>query len=248
MANLKFRLFLASPSDVKAEREAVHSVVKRVVRNYNRRKSTTTRVSVEVIAWDKKRYLQPADNTPQGNIISKLGRPSTSDVVVVIFWQRFGTLLDIKYGKNPEGRPMTGTEYEFYDALSAKGPKKPILYVYRCTSKKTPQGVTDAQLAEIVKQRRMVDDFFKRELVNKSAYKREFHPYDSAEQFKQLFTEHFRVILDNLVSQQEQNERQDERATESGPKPSREPAKVGSSGGRPSQSSTLAAGEKVGGV
>ncbi|MCS6836758.1 MAG: bifunctional serine/threonine-protein kinase/formylglycine-generating enzyme family protein [Anaerolineae bacterium] len=176
---------------------------------------------------------------PQGNIARYLGRPSESDVVVVIFWQRFGTPLDPTYGFNPIGECMTGTEYEFYDAINAT---RPLVYVYRCTKEEDPPGVSSDQLKEIERQRDKVQAFFEREFqYPNGAYRRDYHTYGSTEEFSQLFEKHFRLILEELVSRSQNNTKEIKPVPEPDPGPVDEPAKPDGS------SKSLAAGKKVSG-
>jgi hypothetical protein len=141
------RIFLASPGDVRDERQAVRALVQQMERTPLIRRDFT----LEVVSWDDPGGPVPmlAMLTPQQAIARALPKPSECDVTVVILWGRMGTPLD---ELRPDGRPyVSGTEWEFEDAKRAR---KPIL-VYRRTS--GLEGPTDE---EDDRQRRSLAEFF----------------------------------------------------------------------------------------
>ena len=92
----------------------------------------------EIVAWDQPGAGVPmlATLTPQAAIAAGLPRPSQCDVVVAIFWSRMGTPLPDEYRK-PDGTAyLSGTEWEYLDALGASERcGKPAILVYRRTEK-----------------------------------------------------------------------------------------------------------------
>lgn len=94
------------------------------------------RIHIEEVSWDDPGAPVPMDAhlTPQEAIDKRRPKPSQCDIVVVVLWSRMGTPLPPEHTK-PGGRPyVSGTEYEFCDAMdAAKRTGKPTTLVYRRT-------------------------------------------------------------------------------------------------------------------
>src|SRR5262245_53701417 len=132
----KIRVFLSSPGDVRLERE----IAKQVIQQFNIIYQSSQNWQLEIIAWDDpdSRTVMPVTMTPQEAIDKGLPKPSECDIVIVIFWGRIGTPLDIsKHGtKDGEEPYWSGTEWEYLDAIRGVKNSKtglPLVYVYRRT-------------------------------------------------------------------------------------------------------------------
>ncbi len=94
------------------------------------------RITVETVAWDKPGAGTPmlATLTLQEAIKQRLPNPSQCDIVVAIFWSRMGTPLPAEYTK-PDGSPyLSGSEWEYRDAVqAAEQTGRPKVLVYRRT-------------------------------------------------------------------------------------------------------------------
>src|SRR5207248_1963368 len=121
------------------------------------------RVGMDVVAWDKPGGRTPllASMTPQEAISQGLPRPSECEVVVVILWSRMGTPLPREQYRKPDGNAyLSGTQWEYEDALSAaQAAGKPYIIVYRRTERVFFDPDT-ADFQEKVEQRRRVNAFF----------------------------------------------------------------------------------------
>jgi hypothetical protein len=154
---MHLRIFLSSPGDVAEERNLAQQVVEQELpKDYSLR----GKVTCECIRWDDPNApaTMPATLTPQDAIARGLPLPSKCDLVIVILWLRMGTPLPAHY-KKPDGGPyLSGTEYEYFDALSAK--PKPNILVYR---RKTQPAwdLNTANLKEKVEQIELVNKFFR---------------------------------------------------------------------------------------
>jgi hypothetical protein len=129
---LRIRVFLASPGDVSDERALALRVLERLPYDPFLR----GRIAVDTVAWDKPGADTPmlATMTPQEAISQQRPKPSECDVVVVIFWSRMGTPLPPEYVKPDGSAYLSGTEWEYLNALEASQQEgRPKVLVYRRT-------------------------------------------------------------------------------------------------------------------
>lgn len=141
------RIFLASPGDVVAERQAARQLLERLEREPLIRRDFT----IETVSWDDPDAPAPmlATLTPQQAVVRALPRPSECDLTILILWGRMGTPLE---ERKPDGtRYASGSEWEFEDARRAG---RPIL-LYRRTAALPP-----AQDEDTVQQRQGLERFF----------------------------------------------------------------------------------------
>ena len=120
------RIFISSPADVRPERLKAEQIVARLDREF------AYHFHVEAVLWEREplvasHHFQDPENIPQ---------PRTADIVVVILWSRLGVPLpEDRFHGAISGRPVTGTEWEFEDALaSARERGVPHLLLYRKTA------------------------------------------------------------------------------------------------------------------
>ncbi len=128
----KLRLLIASPGDVKKER----AIVRKVVGEVNRGVAVDRRIEFQVIAWETDTY--PGFH-PLGTqaLIDDLLRIEECDVVVGIFWKRFGT---------PALKAKSGTEHEIRTAVAAwKTRKTPHVMLYFSTKPYAPKDASETK-------------------------------------------------------------------------------------------------------
>lgn len=156
--SLRLRVFLASPGDVPDERSLALNVMERLPYDPFLR----GRILVETIAWDKPGADTPmlATMTPQEAIAQQRPKPSECDIVIVIFWSRMGTPLPPDYTKPDGSAYLSGTEWEYLDALRAsERGGRPKVLVYRRTE--VPSIVLDdPQFKEKQDQWQLIRAFF----------------------------------------------------------------------------------------
>jgi Domain of unknown function (DUF4062) len=110
-----FRVFVASPGDVHEER----SRMPKVVESLNKTLGNLLNVAVELWRWEAD--APPAVGEPQALIDPEI---DAADVVLVIFWNRFGT---------PTASGATGTESEVLRSLQRWGRvRRPQVMAYFC--------------------------------------------------------------------------------------------------------------------
>jgi len=110
-----FRLFVASPRDVQEER----SRMPKVVESLNRTLGKLLNIVIELWRWEAD--APPGVGEPQALIDPEL---DAADVVLVIFWNRFGT---------PASNGVTGTQGEVVRSLKRwSKSRRPQVMIYFC--------------------------------------------------------------------------------------------------------------------
>ena len=118
MADPLIRIFVSSPSDLDHERALTRSIIEALAQEY------LPYFKVQAVLWEQE-ALTAAQSFQAG-----LVRPSDCEIVLVMLWARLGTPL----ANDPYGG-MTGTEWEFVDAVEASARTgSPEVLVYRKTA------------------------------------------------------------------------------------------------------------------
>jgi tetratricopeptide (TPR) repeat protein len=183
------RIFISSPSDVRPERLIAERVIARLDQEFGHR------VRVEAVLWEREPLVASRHFQDTGNIPA----PHTADIVVVIVWSRLGVLLPAdKFRGAISGRPVTGTEWEFEDALAAaqKDGVPPILF-YRKQAESTA-GLSDrAALQDKIEQLDRVDDFIARwfRAEDGKSATAAWHSFSTTGEFEDRVYEHLRALL-----------------------------------------------------
>ncbi|HEX3860510.1 MAG TPA: SUMF1/EgtB/PvdO family nonheme iron enzyme [Stellaceae bacterium] len=183
------RIFISSPADVRPERLKAEQMVARLDREF------AYRFSVEAVLWEREplvasRHFQDPDNIP---------RPGSCDIVVVILWSRLGVPLPAdRFRGAISGRPVTGTEWEFEDALAcAREQGAPDLLLYRKTAEITT-GLTDrAAVQQCLDQLDLIERFMDRWFRSESddGYTAASHRFANTGEFEERLYEHLHALL-----------------------------------------------------
>ena len=166
------RIVVASPGDVKAERDCVEAVATEL----NRGLADVMGVRLDVIRWETDAFPGFNADGSQGHIDTAL-RIEESDLVIGIFWKRFGT---------PVADAASGTEHEIREAYrSWEKSGQPQIMVY--FNQMPPLNPTPEEIAQWqqVKQFQR-DPLFKQGL---------WWNYDGAGVFEKLVREHLTQYL-----------------------------------------------------
>src|SRR5688572_22430092 len=133
----KVRVFVASSSDVKAEREMLSEVIDEL----NRTIGTEKNLILELVRWETHCY--PNLGRIQGVVNEQIG---AYDVFIGVMWRRFGT---------PTGLAESGTEEEFRLAYASwEKTKRPHIMFYFSNSPYRPQDAAEnAQLQKVLQFR-----------------------------------------------------------------------------------------------
>jgi len=190
--NRTVRVFVSSPSDVRPERLIAERVVKRLAREFS------YHFPVEAVLWEREPLL--ATHHFQDLIVP----PHETDIVVTVLWSRLGVSLpEAKYLGAISKSPVTGTEWEFEDAVASYQQRGlPELLLYRKRAKITVELGDRTILEEQQHQSELVEEFMRRwfrSLDGKSfvAASREFA---DATEFESLLEEHLRALLSKRLT------------------------------------------------
>ena len=85
----RWRIFLASPGDVGAEREFVRDFLRNVLPH---KPLLHGRMTFELVSWDDPRHGTPlpAHLTPRQAVTRFHGEPASCQIVLVVLWTRMG--------------------------------------------------------------------------------------------------------------------------------------------------------------
>lgn len=154
---INIKVFVSSPTDVEYERGLVIEVAEKLQYHPVFR----DKVFIKTVSWDRPISSSPMIVTisPQEAINLGMPKPSECDIVIVILWSRMGTPLSDRLTKENGEKFLSGTEWEFYDALNAyKNKKKPIILVYKKTES-LMLNIADSSIEDKVKQWERVEKF-----------------------------------------------------------------------------------------
>ena len=128
-----YRIFLASPSDVKEERDEV----KKVIESYNQVHSSDN-IKIELACWEDN--TRPAfGDYPQDVVNSQIG--DDYDIFIGILWARFGS---------PTPEYSSGTEEEFYRAYEKYSSGRNIeIMIYKKDESISPSLIMPDQLQKV---------------------------------------------------------------------------------------------------
>lgn len=165
----KVNIFLASPGDLKQERETVAEIVTEL----NRSIADSYDIAFNLVRWET--HVVPEMGRPQEIINRLLG---DLDIFIGILWSRFGT---------PTGVAESGTLEEFnlaYDLWSRSG-KPRIMFYFKETPISLNSVESTEQLMKVMK--------FKESIGRKGLY----YSYSDAHDFDKILREHLtKVCID----------------------------------------------------
>jgi len=185
------RVFVSSPKDVAEERQLARRVVERLAKDPVYRDD----LKLDPILWDDPEAPAPmlAQLTPQESVNRGLVRPSDCEIVVTILWSRMGTPLETPL-KADGTAYLSGTEWEFEDALNdAKEAGRDVL-LFRCT-REPLVSLKDPDFAEKKRQLDLVEAFFKQFTGPGGGPCGGYTEYETATRFEKLLEHNLRSLL-----------------------------------------------------
>jgi hypothetical protein len=185
-----FRIFISSPGDVGDERRRAALVVSRLKREFARF------FEISAVLWEYEPMLA------SGHFQDLIVPPGEVDVVVMILWSRLGTPLPertaVREYRGRDGRtPVTGTEWEFEQALSARETRgAPDLLVYRKTAENVARFSRAEQLEQARRQWEALSVFWTRHFEDeKGQFKLAYNPFAALDEFEALLEAHLREVI-----------------------------------------------------
>jgi hypothetical protein len=190
---MHLRAFISSPGDVPDERTFAQQVIEQELPKDPLLRGSLT---CEAVRWDDPAApaAMPATLTPQAAVNAGLPKPSECDVVIVIVWSRLGTPLPADMVRPDGSRYLSGTEWEYEDAVNAAKP--PHVLVYRRKSK-LEIDPDDEKADEKNEQMARVRQFLKRFRNSDGSLNGGFAEYDTPQQFR----DRLRIDLRNYLQQ-----------------------------------------------
>ncbi len=187
----RFRIFISSPGDVAEERRRAALVVGRLKREFARF------FDISAVLWEYEPMLA------SGHFQDVIDPPGETDALVMILWSRLGTPLPERTGlREYRGRdghaPVTGTEWEFEQALGAREARAgvPDLLVYRKTAENVARFSRAEQLEEARRQWDALGAFWRRYFEDeKGGFKLAFNPFADLDAFEALLEAHLREVI-----------------------------------------------------
>ena len=197
---MHLRFFLSSPGDVADERTFAQQVIEQEL---PKDPLLRGQITCEAMRWDDPNapVAMPATLTPQEAVNRGLAKPSECDAVLVILWSRLGTPLPDTC-KRPDGRPyLSGTEWEYEDALAAKSP--PHILVYHRKTKVDFGDPTDPAFDDRVQQFRRVQKFFEGFRNVDGSLQGGFAEYDTPQEFRDRLRHDLRAFIERKLKEKQ---------------------------------------------
>jgi hypothetical protein len=174
-SRLVVRVVLASPGDVKDERDVVAAVVEEV----NTLTAHRDGLDLELLRWETDAFSGFHAEGPQG-LIDDVLKIEESSIVIGIFWKRFGT---------PVKDAGSGTEHEIlraYESWQSKG--RPEIMLYFKTAPFSPSSTSELeQMGAVLK--------FRERIKNEAVY----FSFDSPVEFERMLRRHLSEVVRRLV-------------------------------------------------
>jgi Domain of unknown function (DUF4062) len=128
-------VFVASPSDLEAERNRLEEVI----RELNLTWSRTLHVRLDLVRWETHGY--PGMGTDSQDVLNR-ELPADADIFIGLMWGRYGT---------PTGRAGSGTEEEFNRALDRyrRDPSSVQIMFYFKDAPLSPSDIDPEQLGRV---------------------------------------------------------------------------------------------------
>ncbi len=192
----RLRIFISSPGDVKATREIAALTIERLAQDYARF------FKIEPYLWEYEAMVA------SGHFQDSIEPPSAFDIVVLILWSRLGTVLPertaVREYRGIDGRaPVTGTEWEFEEALQAAQTRgAPDLLIYR-SLKPSAVDIRDPLIREQqLKQLQALDGFWGRHFTNQGVFLGAYTEFTSDVEFAATLEKHLRKLIESHVTAQ----------------------------------------------
>jgi WD40 repeat protein/energy-coupling factor transporter ATP-binding protein EcfA2 len=190
----RLRIFLSSPGDVKAAREIAALTIERLAQDYARF------FNIEPYLWESEAMIA------SGHFQDSIEPPSAFDIVVLILWSRLGTPLPertaLREYRGIDGRaPVTGTEWEYEDALkAAREAGAPDLLVYRSRKRASVDSWDAEGRQRDIDQLAALDRFWSRHFANHEFFLGAYTEFASDAEFAAALENHLRKLIEKRIA------------------------------------------------
>ncbi len=186
MGAVKLVVFISSPGDVGQERLLTTRVLERLQGEFG------NRLELWPVLWEH----EPLRAT--GHFQEQIVLPSQTDIVICILWSRLGTRLPEGFQRPDGSGYLSGTEWEFEDAIRAFQSKgAPHLLVYRRLGDPLVALNDEQSLLDRLQQKKALETFIDRWFGNtKDGFKAAFHTFHAPDEFESLLEVHLRRLLE----------------------------------------------------
>ncbi len=191
----RVRIFVSSPGDVRAERKITEDVLGFLQAEFS------SYLCIDPLFWENE--VQFAHNDFQGNIEP----PSQSDLFICILWSRLGTRLHPQKYTREDGSPyLSGTEFEFEDAVAAfKKTQFPHLMLFKSEADVHIPDNPPNEFEERIAQRNALHSFFEKwtkDEEHSDVYSVGFNIYKDTAEFKAKLTKYLRQFFQGLLPEE----------------------------------------------
>jgi hypothetical protein len=176
-----YKVFVASPSDVKDERNSLDAIINEI----NRTTANILGVQLELVKWETHTYPDFGED-PQDVINKQIG--NDYDIFIGVLWGRFGT---------PTKRESSGTKEEFLRAYERwkTQKEKQIKIMFYIKEAGIPVNQIDVEQIKAVQE-------FKSEIASKGGL---YWPFKDVEEFQSLVRFQLNSALSDLVNLNKSN-------------------------------------------
>ncbi len=189
----RLRMFISSPGDVPDERLRADLVVDKLNQEYSRYFQLGT------YRWEHEPMLAA------GHFQDAVQVPSEFDIVILILWSRLGTPLPDRTAtrdyRGIDGRaPVTGTEWEFEEALSAARERgAPDILAFRNMSP-APIETHDMEMqARGMAQLNALNGFWTRHFADRGVFLAAYTSYRTLEEFADRLEQSLRKLIERRI-------------------------------------------------
>lgn len=189
----RLRLFISSPGDVPKERLRADMIVEKLTQDFARF------FVLESYRWEHEPMLA------SGHFQDAIDPPGRFDIVVLIVWSRLGTPLPektcVREYRGIDGRaPVTGTEWEYEDALRAQQANgTPDILVFRNRAPAEIDTFDAVARAKRLAQLDALDTFWKRHFADGETIRSASTSYRGLDEFAEKLERSLRKLVEQRV-------------------------------------------------
>jgi WD40 repeat protein len=193
MTRQRLRIFVSSPGDVMSAREVAAQVIEKIAHEFARF------FVIEPYLWEYEPMLA------SGHFQDSIDPPSRFDAVILILESRLGTPLPertaVREYRGIDGRtPVTGTEWEYEDALAAaRAHGVPDLLVYRSQRNAEVSTRDSHARKKALEQIEALDTFWTRNFKHEGTFLGAYASFDSLEQLAEKLEAHLRRCIERRI-------------------------------------------------